>query len=135
MTAPKAELKAGCKRRFPRSETKEVIEVTPPRPLRKRIERSAGRVGLRLVVGPLRALPLPVGRAIGCGLGSLLYTTLGRYRRVAHKNLTLVYGDEKSASRTNAHGESGLPALRGGGRRVPQIAATLAARNWTRSSP
>lgn len=83
------------------NESREVTEPAPPRPLRKRIERSAGRMGLRLVVGPLRALPLPVGRAIGCGLGSLLYLTLGRYRRVAHKNLALVYGAEKSeAERT-----------------------------------
>jgi KDO2-lipid IV(A) lauroyltransferase len=61
---------------------------------KKRLERAAGRVGLRLVVGPLRALPLRHARAIGRGLGMFLYTALPRYRCVAHKNLKLVYGGQ-----------------------------------------
>jgi KDO2-lipid IV(A) lauroyltransferase len=64
----------------------------PPLPRKKRLERAAGRLGLRLVVGPLRALPLPMARAVGRGVGIFLYTTLRRYRNVAHKNLALVYG-------------------------------------------
>jgi Kdo2-lipid IVA lauroyltransferase/acyltransferase len=69
---------------------------------KKRFERAAGRVGLRLVVGPLRALPLPLARAVGRGVGIFLYGALQRYRRVAHKNLALVYGakvDARSRSR------------------------------------
>lgn len=72
-----------------------------PKPLswRKRIERYAGRVGLRLVVGPLRALPLSTARRCGRGLGRLLYRTLGRYRRVALRNLELIYGAEFDVDR------------------------------------
>ena len=68
--------------------------IQRPAPLRKRAERAAGRIGLRLVVGPLRALPLPVTRAFGRSVGRLLFLSLGRYRRVALKNLNLVYGRE-----------------------------------------
>jgi len=64
----------------------------PPLSRKKRLERAAGRLGLTLVVGPLRALPLPYARAVGRGVGILLYGALRRYRRVAHKNLRLVYG-------------------------------------------
>ena len=46
------------------------------------------------MVGPLRALPLPVTRAFGRSVGRLLFLSLGRYRRVALKNLNLVYGRE-----------------------------------------
>src|SRR5690242_16983249 len=61
-------------------------------PLRKRLERRLGGIGLSLIVGPIRLMPLGMARAFGRGLGALLYRTLGRYRRVAHKNLNLVYG-------------------------------------------
>ena len=73
-------------------------EVTPVIPLKKRIERGAGAIALRLIVGPLRAMPLPLARKCGRGIGTALYYLLGRYRRVAIKNLTLVYGQEKSPS-------------------------------------
>jgi KDO2-lipid IV(A) lauroyltransferase len=65
-------------------------------PLRKRIERAAGRVALRLIVPPVRALPLPLARMIGRALGGVTYRLLGRYRRVALKNLQLVFGDTTS---------------------------------------
>src|SRR5690349_13667548 len=65
-------------------------------PFRKRMERTAGRIGLRLILTPLRLMPLPMAQAVGRGLGTLLYHLLGRYRRVALKNLNLVYGQEKS---------------------------------------
>ncbi len=68
-------------------------------PLRKRLERAAGRIGLRLVVGPVRMMPLPVARAFGRGLGGVLFHSLGRYRRVALKNLALIYGDLPEAER------------------------------------
>lgn len=67
-------------------------------PLKKRIERAAGRVGMGLLVRPLRALPLSVGRVLGKGMGFVLYNSLGRYRRVALKNLNLVYGTELNAA-------------------------------------
>ena len=70
--------------------------MTPVIPLKKRVERGAGAIALRLIVGPLRAMPLPLARKCGRGLGMALYYLLGRYRRVAIKNLTLVYGQEKS---------------------------------------
>ncbi len=71
-------------------------EAAPVIPLKKRVERGAGAMALRLIVGPLRAMPLPLARRCGRTLGSVLYALLGRYRRVALKNLTLVYGAEKS---------------------------------------
>lgn len=79
-------------------------EIIPPaapvRPrIRKRLERFAGRVGLRLFVGPVRALPLPVARALGKGFGSAVYKCVARYRRVAHKNLALVYTDKSEQER------------------------------------
>jgi Kdo2-lipid IVA lauroyltransferase/acyltransferase len=67
-------------------------------PFRKRVERAAGRMGLRLIVTPLRMMPMPMAQAVGRGFGTLLYHLLGRYRRVALKNLNLIYGNEKSES-------------------------------------
>ena len=63
-------------------------------PFRKRAERTMGRLGLRLVVGPLRVLPLALTRTFGWGLGVALFHGLGRYRRVALKNLAMIYGNE-----------------------------------------
>jgi Kdo2-lipid IVA lauroyltransferase/acyltransferase len=63
-------------------------------PRKKRWERAAGRFGLRLVVTPLRLMPWGMAQAAGRVIGSVLYTLLGRYRRVALKNLALVYGKE-----------------------------------------
>ena len=72
-------------------------EAAPPVvPLKKRMERGAGAIALRVIVGPLRAMPLPMARKCGRAMGTALYYLLGRYRRVAIKNLTLVYGQEKS---------------------------------------
>ncbi len=75
--------------------TQETVQATRPQvPFRKRAERTAGRIGLRLVVGPLRAMPLRATRAFGRGLGVVLYHALGRYRRVALSNLEMIYGHE-----------------------------------------
>ncbi|MCS6775505.1 MAG: lysophospholipid acyltransferase family protein [Chloroherpetonaceae bacterium] len=63
-------------------------------PLRKRLERAAGRLALRMLVTPLRALPLSVNQKVGRLLGGMLYYLLGRYRRVALMNLQLVFGQE-----------------------------------------
>lgn len=71
-------------------------------PLRKRLERFGGRVGLRLIVTPLRLMPMPMAQAVGRTLGTLLYHLLGRYRRVALKNLNLVYGKEKTEAERKA---------------------------------
>ena len=68
-------------------------------PLRKRIERSAGRMLIRLFVGPIRALPLPIARTFGVGLAWIAFRILGRYRRVARKNLALVYPEKSIAER------------------------------------
>lgn len=77
--------------------TETSVDTPPPAlPLRKRLERNAGRAAMRLLVGPIRALPLPLAQVVGRGIGGLTYCLLGRYRRVAHKNLALIYGKEKS---------------------------------------
>ena len=68
-------------------------------PFKKRAERFAGRVAMRLLLGPLRTLPLPVTRPLGKLFGGVLYRCLGRYRRVALKNLALVYGDRPQNDR------------------------------------
>jgi len=64
-----------------------------PLPMKKRLTRLAGRVGLPTVVGLFRLLPLPAARWVGLGVGFLLYGVLRRYRNTAHKNLALVYPD------------------------------------------
>ena len=68
-------------------------------PLRKRMERSAGRLLIRLVVGPVRAMPLPLARIFGTGLAWVAFRTVGRYRRVARKNLALIYPDKPENER------------------------------------
>jgi len=68
-------------------------------PIKKRIERAVSRFGMRFLLGPLRMLPLRAARTAGVFLGWLLYTTLGRYRRVALKNLALIYPDRSQAER------------------------------------
>jgi KDO2-lipid IV(A) lauroyltransferase len=68
-------------------------------PLRKRIERSAGRMLIRLCVGPIRTLPLPMARGVGAGLAWVAFRALGRYRRVARKNLALIYPEKPAAER------------------------------------
>lgn len=74
--------------------TQNSVQAIQQAPFRKRAERAAGRIGLRLLVGPLRALPLPLTRSFGNLLGVLLFHGLGRYRRVALKNLAMIYGNE-----------------------------------------
>ena len=69
-------------------------EKIPAVPLRKRVERAAGHFGLWMVVTPVRVLPLPMARAFGRVLGTFLYQTFGRYRRVALKNFNVVYGEK-----------------------------------------
>jgi KDO2-lipid IV(A) lauroyltransferase len=66
---------------------------------KKRFERAVGRVGLRLVVGPVQAMPLAMARAFGRQLGVLMFHALGRRRRVALKNLKLVYGARSDRER------------------------------------
>ncbi len=65
-------------------------------PLRKRLERGAGRLALAIVLKPVRAMSFSSAQRTGRVLGALLYHLLGRYRRVAHKNLALVYGEVMS---------------------------------------
>jgi KDO2-lipid IV(A) lauroyltransferase len=43
-------------------------------------------------------MPWPVARALGRGCGSLMFRLLGRYRRVALKNIDLIYGAETTRS-------------------------------------
>src|SRR5689334_8546569 len=75
-------------------------ETIPPQepaiPFRKRFERAVGRGALRMVIGPIRAMPWPLARAFGRGLGGFAYRIFGKGRRVAHKNLALVYGEKKT---------------------------------------
>ena len=68
----------------------------PPLPFKKRAARSLGRAAMALFVPPLRALPLSFGRMLGAALGAGAFRLLKRYRSAAIKNLTLVYGTEKS---------------------------------------
>jgi KDO2-lipid IV(A) lauroyltransferase len=68
-------------------------------PLRKRMERTAGRMLIRLVVGPIRVLPLSAARTFGVGLAWVAFRALGRYRRVARKNLALIYPEKPEAER------------------------------------
>ena len=68
-------------------------------PLRKRMERSAGRMVIRLVVGPMRAMPLSMARRVGMGLAWIAFRTVGRYRRVARKNLALIYPEKPEGER------------------------------------
>ena len=65
------------------------IEPNP----KKRLERFVGRTLMNLVLPPIRLMPLAIAQRFGAGLGFLLYLSLGRYRRVCLKNLTLVYSD------------------------------------------
>lgn len=71
-----------------------------PLPFRKRMERTAARMAMRILVGPMRAMPLRITRTLGKGLGAVLYRLLGRYRRVALKNLALIYADTPAQERT-----------------------------------
>lgn len=63
-------------------------------PWRKRAERAAGRVGMRLLVAPIRAMPLGAVRALGKMVGTAFFYARRRYRRVAIKNLAAVYGED-----------------------------------------
>ena len=54
---------------------------------------------MRLFVGPIRALPLPVARRFGTALAWVAFRTVGRYRQVARKNLALIYPDKPEAER------------------------------------
>jgi KDO2-lipid IV(A) lauroyltransferase len=64
--------------------------------LRKRLERTAGSLALRVVVTPLRALPWRRARAVGRGMGELIFRFPTRFRRAALKNLQLVYASQVS---------------------------------------
>ncbi len=70
-------------------------------PLKKRVERTAGRVALAVVIRPVRAMSFKGAQRTGRVIGSILYHLLGRYRRVAHKNLKLVYGGVLPESERN----------------------------------
>lgn len=69
-----------------------------PLPFRKRVERRLSDLLLPSLLFPLRQMPWGLARTTGRGLGFLLFTFLKRYRVVALKNLTLVYGKERSVS-------------------------------------
>ncbi|HZT41285.1 MAG TPA: lysophospholipid acyltransferase family protein [Chthonomonadaceae bacterium] len=72
-------------------------EETASLPLRKRFDRLASRIAL-LLVGPVRAMPLPMARAVGRALGVLVYYMLRKRRQVALKNLELIYGGNTDSS-------------------------------------
>jgi len=59
---------------------------------------AAQQIALRLIVAPIRGLPWPVAQAVGRGFGTLFFRLVRRYRRVALKNISLVYGSATSAS-------------------------------------
>ncbi len=63
-------------------------------PLKKRVERIFTRTALRIVVTITRLLSMSSARRLGECMGMVLYLTQKRYRRVAMKNLNLVYGSE-----------------------------------------
>lgn len=65
-----------------------------PLTLRKQVERAVGRIGLWLLVRPLRMMSFARARRCGRGMGRLLFSCLGRYRGVALRNLELIYGSE-----------------------------------------
>ncbi len=56
----------------------------------------------RALVAFLQALPLPAVGRIGRGLGALAYALDARHRRVAFRNLTMCFGDEKSKNEIRA---------------------------------
>jgi len=56
----------------------------------------------RGVVALLLSLPLTAVARVGRAGGALVYWLDGRHRRVALRNLTMCFGDEKSASKINA---------------------------------
>ena len=70
-----------------------------PTTLRKWLERAGGRVGIWLIVRPIRSVSLPTARGFGVFLGKVLYATFGKLRRNALKNLKLVYPDLPEARR------------------------------------
>ena len=61
--------------------------------LRKRAEQTMGRIGLMLIVRPVRALPLHTAQKLGAFLGLGIYRLLSRYRLVAHRNLARFFSD------------------------------------------
>ncbi|MFH1046662.1 MAG: lysophospholipid acyltransferase family protein [Candidatus Omnitrophota bacterium] len=64
--------------------------------LKKRIERWFGRQWVGLITFCTRFLTLSAARALGRGLGNLGYYSVLRHRRAAIRNITLIYGKEKS---------------------------------------
>ena len=63
--------------------------------MRHRLEYAPVWVVLRL----LGALPRPLARAVGIGVGYLFYALHGRLRRVGHRNLELAFPDKPMAER------------------------------------
>lgn len=63
---------------------------------KKAIGRAVGRGVLRLVIFFVRLLPLPVGLALGRGLGTLMRLLAKKRYRVALKNLRIAFGDTLS---------------------------------------
>src|SRR5882672_8033208 len=56
----------------------------------------------RALVALLQALPLPLVARIGRGTGALAYWADARHRRVAVRNLTMCFGNEKTESEIRA---------------------------------
>src|SRR3974390_977875 len=52
------------------------------------------------VVSVMGALPRPVGRALGIGLGQLVYRLHGKLRRVGQRNLAMVFPEKSERERT-----------------------------------
>ncbi len=63
--------------------------------LRQKVEAAA----LRLVVGLIGALPRGAARAVGAGIGAVLWHLLGRLRRVGLENLRRSFPDKTEAER------------------------------------
>lgn len=76
------------------------IEIELPIPFRKKAERATGRLMLRLLVGPIRAVPWEWARRIGRGIGAFAFYLLKKQRRISRKNLALVYSDKTDVERT-----------------------------------
>jgi lauroyl/myristoyl acyltransferase len=56
----------------------------------------------RVLIGLIQALPLVWGARFGRGCGALIFWLDARHRRVALRNLTLCFGDEKTADEIRA---------------------------------
>jgi len=64
-----------------------------------RFEQRLEYWGLRALVGGIGCLPRPVARAVGAGLGTVVWALLGRLRRVGLRNLEMAFPEKTEAER------------------------------------